>query len=220
MKSRARSAPRRPSHCAHAPRPHLTASTMPGPSVCKICWPSRLPEFGVDVTLLREAASFPAGAPEQRRWSICRCGPDSMCAQHGDWRRWCAGKLRPHPHPHAAHCFGGQDGRDASPACRWCIMCTATRPSKWAADGWPGSRPKLGAPLDLPLRRSHCGFPDAADYIHHWGVPEERIHFVPNGVPDRAIVDRPTPRGDWTLASSRCSARAKAWKCCWKRWPC
>ena len=42
--------------------------------------------------------------------------------------------------------------------------------------------------------------PSAAQYIHNWGVPQERIHFVRNGVPGRKqLAHRPTPQGVWTL---------------------
>jgi glycosyltransferase involved in cell wall biosynthesis len=42
--------------------------------------------------------------------------------------------------------------------------------------------------------------PTAAKYIEHWGVPAERIHVVPNGVPGRtAVADRPTPPSVWTI---------------------
>ena len=42
----------------------------------------------------------------------------------------------------------------------------------------------------------------AADYIHRWGVPKDRIQIVPNGVPARPhLFDRPTPSGEWTLGT-------------------
>jgi glycosyltransferase involved in cell wall biosynthesis len=42
--------------------------------------------------------------------------------------------------------------------------------------------------------------PTAAEYIAERGVPVERIHVVPNGVPGRtAIVDRQTPASMWTI---------------------
>ena len=42
--------------------------------------------------------------------------------------------------------------------------------------------------------------PTAAEYIEHWGVPAERIHVVPNGVPGRTkVADRPTPSSEWTI---------------------
>jgi glycosyltransferase involved in cell wall biosynthesis len=42
--------------------------------------------------------------------------------------------------------------------------------------------------------------PTAAEYIENWGVPAERIHVVPNGVPGRTdVADRPTPSSAWTI---------------------
>jgi glycosyltransferase involved in cell wall biosynthesis len=42
--------------------------------------------------------------------------------------------------------------------------------------------------------------PTAAQYIHLWGVPQERIHLVPNGVPGcKHLPNRRKPQGVWTL---------------------
>jgi glycosyltransferase involved in cell wall biosynthesis len=41
--------------------------------------------------------------------------------------------------------------------------------------------------------------PTAAQYIRTWGIPGDRVHLVPNGVPDRKNIRRPTPSGTWTL---------------------
>ena len=42
--------------------------------------------------------------------------------------------------------------------------------------------------------------PTAAEYINHWGVPKQRIHLVPNGVPRRKLpTNRQSPQGVWTL---------------------
>jgi glycosyltransferase involved in cell wall biosynthesis len=42
--------------------------------------------------------------------------------------------------------------------------------------------------------------PSAAEYIHRWGVPKERIHLVPNGVPSRkCLMNRRNTQGIWTL---------------------
>jgi glycosyltransferase involved in cell wall biosynthesis len=42
--------------------------------------------------------------------------------------------------------------------------------------------------------------PTSAQYIHLWGVREDRVHLVPNGVPVRIdLVDLPTPHERWTL---------------------
>ncbi len=43
--------------------------------------------------------------------------------------------------------------------------------------------------------------PTAAKYINAWGVPRERIHLVPNGVPPRKkLSSRPTPT-QWTIGA-------------------
>jgi glycosyltransferase involved in cell wall biosynthesis len=44
--------------------------------------------------------------------------------------------------------------------------------------------------------------PSAARYIYAWGVPERRIHLIPNGVPGRKNRSvRSTPRTVWTLGT-------------------
>jgi glycosyltransferase involved in cell wall biosynthesis len=42
----------------------------------------------------------------------------------------------------------------------------------------------------------------AAEYIHVWGVPKNRIQIVPNGVPAGLhLFDRPAPSGEWTIGT-------------------
>jgi glycosyltransferase involved in cell wall biosynthesis len=42
--------------------------------------------------------------------------------------------------------------------------------------------------------------PTSAQYIYLWGVREDRVHLVPNGVPGRIdLVDLPAPHEQWTL---------------------
>ncbi len=42
--------------------------------------------------------------------------------------------------------------------------------------------------------------PTASQYIHAWGVRDDRVHLVPNGVPARINhTDKPTAREQWTL---------------------
>ena len=44
--------------------------------------------------------------------------------------------------------------------------------------------------------------PSAARYIQRWGVPEKRIHLVPNGVPRPTnLADRTPPQGTWTIGT-------------------
>ncbi len=56
--------------------------------------------------------------------------------------------------------------------------------------------------------------PTAAKYISAWGVPRERIHLVPNGVPARKKLQSAVrlPRSG-PSAPSHCSGPAKDWKC-------
>jgi glycosyltransferase involved in cell wall biosynthesis len=67
--------------------------------------------------------------------------------------------------------------------------------------GW---RLRMAAEIEsLSLNRASAVIavsPTSAEYIEQWGVPTERIHVVPNGVPGRmGVGDRPTPSSAWTI---------------------